>query len=104
MYAIVDIAGKQFRVQQDDKLYVPRLKAEVGDSLTFDRVLLVSDNGSVSVGTPVVEGATVEATVLNHVKADKVIVFKKKRRKGYRVKNGHRQPYTQISITGLTAA
>ncbi len=104
MYAIVDIAGKQFRVQQDDKLYVPRLKAEVGESITFDRVLLVADNDAVSVGTPVVDGATVEATVLNHVKADKVIVFKKKRRKGYRVKNGHRQPYTQISITGLRAA
>lgn len=102
MYAIVDIAGKQFRVQQDDKLYVPRLQAEVGDAITFDRVLLFADDGDVSIGAPVVEGASVGAKVLGHVKADKVIVFKKKRRKGYRVKNGHRQPYTQISITGLS--
>ena len=102
MYAIVDIAGKQYRVQADDMLYVPRLRAEVGDEVTFDRVLLVSDGDSVQVGTPVVDGATVEAKVLDHVKGDKVIVFKKKRRKGYRVKNGHRQPYTQISVTRVT--
>ena len=98
MYAIVDIAGKQYRVSANVKLYVPRLKAQIGDAITFDRVLLVADGESVQVGAPVVEGASVEATVLNHLKADKVIVFKKKRRKGYRVKNGHRQPYTQISV------
>lgn len=98
MYAIVDIAGKQFKVQENDRLFVPRLKADVGESVTFDRVLLVSDGDEVTVGTPAVEGASVTATVLDHVKGDKVVVFKKKRRKGYRVKRGHRQPYTQISI------
>lgn len=102
MYAIVEIAGKQFRVEKDAKMYVPRLKDEVGDSVTFDRVLLVSGDDGVSVGTPTVEGASVTATVLDHVKGDKIIVFKKKRRKGYRVKNGHRQPYTQIAIKALS--
>ncbi|MEM6286907.1 MAG: 50S ribosomal protein L21, partial [Bacteroidota bacterium] len=92
MYAIVEIGGKQFKVAKDDRLYVPRLQAEVGDAVTFDRVLLVSGDDGVSVGTPTVEGASVTATVLDHVKGDKIIVFKKKRRKGYRVKNGHRQP------------
>jgi large subunit ribosomal protein L21 len=101
MYAIVEIAGKQFKVEQDAKMYVPRLQAEVGDEITFDRVLLVSGD-SVSVGTPTVEGASVTAEVLDHVKGDKIIVFKKKRRKGYRVKNGHRQPYTRISIKTLS--
>ena len=100
MYAIVDISGKQFKVQQDTKLYVPRQKADVGDTLTFDRVLLVSGD-DVQVGAPTVSGASVTAKVLGHVQGDKVIVFKKKRRKGYRVKNGHRQPYTQISIDAL---
>ncbi|MFN3595699.1 MAG: 50S ribosomal protein L21 [Rubricoccaceae bacterium] len=102
MYAIVEIGGKQFKVQKDARLYVPRLKAEVGDTITLDRVLLVSGDGSVKVGAPVVDGASVSAEVLGHVKADKVIVFKKKRRKGYRVKNGHRQPYTQLAIGELT--
>ena len=102
MYAIVEIAGKQFRVEKDAKMYVPRLKDEVGDSVTFDRVLLVSGDSGVTVGQPSVKGATVAATVLGHVKGDKVIVFKKKRRKGYRVKNGHRQPYTQIKIGALS--
>ncbi|MEL6444204.1 MAG: 50S ribosomal protein L21 [Bacteroidota bacterium] len=101
MYAIVEIAGKQFKVEQDAKLYVPRLNAEIGDEVTFDRVLLTSGNG-VAVGTPTVEGASVTAEVLDHVKGDKIIVFKKKRRKGYRVKNGHRQPYTQIAIKALS--
>jgi large subunit ribosomal protein L21 len=100
MYAIVDISGKQFKVQADTKLYVPRQQAEVGDTLTFDRVLLVSGD-EVQVGTPTVSGASVSATVLDHVKGDKIVVFKKKRRKGYRVKNGHRQPYTQLSIDVL---
>ncbi|MEL7170512.1 MAG: 50S ribosomal protein L21, partial [Bacteroidota bacterium] len=89
------------KVEQDAKLYVPRLNAEIGDEVTFDRVLLTSGNG-VAVGTPTVEGASVTAEVLDHVKGDKIIVFKKKRRKGYRVKNGHRQPYTQIAIKALS--
>ena len=98
MYAIVDIAGKQFKVQENDRLFVPRLKADVGEQVTLDRVLLLSDGDDITVGTPAVSGATVTATVLDHVKGDKIVVFKKKRRKGFRVKNGHRQPYTQISI------
>ena len=102
MYAIVEIAGKQFKVAEGDRLYVPRLKDDVGADVTFDRVLLTSGDSGVSVGAPTVDGASVTAEVLGHVKGDKVIVFKKKRRKGYRVKNGHRQPYTQIKIGSLS--
>ncbi len=101
MYAVVEIAGKQFKVAPSEKLKVPRLKAEVGQEVKFDKVLLVSDNGSVKVGNPTVEGMKVEAKVLNHGKDEKVIVFKKKRRKGYRVKRGHRQGYTEIEITSV---
>lgn len=101
MYAVVEIAGKQFKVTPSEKLKVPRLKAEVGQEVKFDKVLLVSDNGSVKVGNPTVEGMKVEAKVLNHGKDEKVIVFKKKRRKGYRVKRGHRQRYTEIEITSV---
>ena len=102
MYAIVEIGGKQFKVAEGDRLYVPRLKDDVGADVTFDRVLLVSGDDGVTVGAPTVGGASVSAEVLDHVKGDKVIVFKKKRRKGYRVKNGHRQPYTHIKIGGLS--
>ncbi len=102
MYAIVEIGGKQFKVAEGDKVYVPRLKDEVGANVTFDRVLLTSGDAGVSVGAPTVDGASVAAEVLGHVKGDKVIVFKKKRRKGYRVKNGHRQPYTQVKIGSLS--
>lgn len=102
MYAIVNIAGKQFKVSSGQKLYVPRIQAEAGDIVSFEQVLLVSSEAGVAVGTPTVAGAAVEAEVLQHLKADKVIVFKKKRRKGYRVKNGHRQPYTQISVKSIT--
>lgn len=101
MYAIVEIGGKQFKVKQDQKLYVSRLDAEIGDTVSFDRVLLTSGDGVVKVGAPVVDGASVSAKVLDHVKGDKIIVFKKKRRKGYKVKNGHRQPYTQIAIDSV---
>lgn len=103
MYAIVEIQGQQFRVASDDKLFVNRLPGVVGDAVTFDRVLLLDDDGAVSVGTPTVDGVRVEAKILDHVKGDKVIVFKKKRRKGYRVKRGHRQQYTQIQVTGIHA-
>ncbi|PIQ60979.1 MAG: 50S ribosomal protein L21 [Bacteroidetes bacterium CG12_big_fil_rev_8_21_14_0_65_60_17] len=103
MYAIVEIAGKQYKVSQDDTLYIPRQSAETSSTLSFDKVLLVADGENVSVGTPTVEGASVNATVLDHVKADKVLVFKKKRRKRYKVKRGHRQPYTQIKVTALNA-
>ncbi|MDX1420878.1 MAG: 50S ribosomal protein L21 [Rubricoccaceae bacterium] len=102
MYAIVEIGGKQFKAEKDRKLYVPRLQAAVGDTVTVDRVLLVSGDGDVKVGAPTVDGASVTLEVLDHVKADKIIVFKKKRRKGYRVKNGHRQPYTQVAIADVS--
>ena len=101
MYAIVEIAGQQFKVEKERKLFVHRLEQAEGDSVSFDKVLLVENDGQVSVGTPLVKDATVTATVLKHVKGDKVIVFKKKRRKGYRVKNGHRQDYTQIQIESV---
>ncbi|MCB0718502.1 MAG: 50S ribosomal protein L21 [Bacteroidetes bacterium] len=103
MYAIVDIAGKQYKVSEKDKLYVPLQDADVNKSISFDNVLLVVDGETVTIGKPVVKGAKVKAKVLDHVKADKVIVFKKKRRKRYRVKKGHRQPYTQIEIDSITA-
>lgn len=98
MYAIVDIAGQQFKVEQGRWIYVHRLDAEVDASLDFNKVLLTDNNGVVKVGTPYVEGANVKVKVLDHLKGDKVIVFKKKRRKGYQKKNGHRQYLTKILI------
>ncbi|MFP4556932.1 MAG: 50S ribosomal protein L21 [Bacteroidales bacterium] len=103
MYAIVDIAGQQFKVQKDQKIYVHRLEAEEGTDMDFDKVLLVDDDGKVTIGSPTVENAKVTAKVLDHLKGDKVIVFKKKRRKGYKVKNGHRQQFTQIQIGEIVA-
>ena len=102
MYAIVNIKGQQVKVEEGVELYVNRIDAEQGDQLAFDEVLLVDNDGSVEVGTPHLK-AKVQATVLDHVKGDKVIVFKKKRRKGYRVKNGHRQQYTKIKIDSIQA-
>ncbi len=103
MYAIVEIKGKQFKVREQDKLYVPHLDdAQADESVTFDRVLLVGGQGEVHVGAPTVEGAQVQARVLGHVKADKVLVYKKKRRKRYRVTRGHRQQYTQIQVEALS--
>lgn len=102
MYAIVEVAGKQYKVAANQSLYVPRLNAEEDETLTLENVLLVSDGENIQVGTPNVEGASVQATVLGHVKGDKVIVFKKKRRKGYRVKNGHRQQYTHLKVNSLS--
>jgi len=101
MYAIVEIAGHQFKVSKDSKLFVNRLAGEEGSKVSFDRVLLLDDNGTITLGAPAIEGASVEATVLSHLKGDKVIVFKKKRRKGYKKKNGHRQSLTQIQIGGI---
>ncbi len=103
MYAIVEIAGQQFKVSKDQKVYVHRLEGKEGDAVTFAKVLLLDDNGTVTLGAPAIEGASVEAKVLQHLKGDKVIVFKKKRRKGYKKKNGHRQSLTQIVISGITA-
>ena len=104
MYAIVEIAGQQFKVSKDLKVYVNRLTNEEGSKVSFDKVLLLDDNGNVTLGAPAIEGASVEAKVLQHLKGDKVIVFKKKRRKGYKKRNGHRQYLTQIVIEGITAA
>jgi len=103
MYAIVEIAGQQFKVENSRKVYVHRLPDEVGAEVTFEKVLLVDNEGVITVGTPVVEGAKVNATVLSHLKGEKVIVFKKKRRKGYRKKNGHRQFFSQILINEIVA-
>ncbi|TKD65360.1 50S ribosomal protein L21 [Flavobacterium sp. ASW18X] len=104
MYAIVEMAGQQFKVAKDQKVYVHRLKTEEGEKVTFDRVLLLDDAGTVTVGAPVIEGAAVEAKVVKHLKGDKVIVFKKKRRKGYRKKNGHRQSLTEIVVENILAS
>jgi large subunit ribosomal protein L21 len=98
MFAIVEIAGHQYKVQKDQQIYVNRLQGAEGDSVSFDRVLLASDNENVVVGAPVIDGASVAATIEKHLKGDKVIVFKKKRRKGYAVKNGHRQYITAIKV------
>ena len=98
MYAIVEIAGQQFKVEKDQQIFVHRLDSKEGEKVTFDNVLLIETGGKVKVGAPNVSGAKVTAKVLEHLKGDKVIVFKKKRRKGYRVKNGHRQYLTKIEI------
>ena len=103
MYAIVDIAGQQFKVGKDRKLYVHRLEGEEGSSLSFDKILLVDNDGQVKVGAPVVEGATVKCKILKHLKDDKVLVFKKKRRTGYQKCNGHRQYLTQILVEEIVA-
>ena len=102
MYAIIEVADKQFKVSKDDTIFVPLLDAKEDASITIEDVLLISDNGSITVGEPVIKGAKVKAKVLEHVKADKVLVFKKKRRKRFKVKRGHRQPYTRIQISSLT--
>ncbi|MFK7937503.1 MAG: 50S ribosomal protein L21 [Saprospiraceae bacterium] len=100
MFAIVTIAGQQFKVEEGQEIFVHRLEAKEGDSVSFDQVNLVDDNGSLSVGKPVLD-AKVTATVLGHQKGDKVIIFKKKRRKGYRKKNGHRQSFTKIKVDSI---
>lgn len=101
MYAIVEIAGQQFKVEKDQKLFVHRLEGEEGASLSFDKVLLVDNDGKVQVGTPTIQDAKINVKILKHLKGDKVIVFKKKRRKGYAVKNGHRQYLTQIQVESI---
>ena len=104
MYAIVEIAGQQFKVAKDQKVYVHRLAEEEGEKVSFDNVLLLADGDKVTIGAPAIEGAQVGAKVLRHLKGDKVIVFKKKRRKGYREKNGHRQALTEILIESIVAS
>ena len=102
MYAIVNIAGKQFKVTQDQFVYTPKLEGDEGASVEFNEVLLLDNEGKVDVGAPLVKGAKVAGRILGHVKGDKVIVFKKKRRKGYKVKNGHRQEFTKVLIEGIS--
>ena len=105
MYAVVEIGGHQYRVSEGDVLFVDRQHEEEGNALTFDRVFLINDgDGNINIGKPTVEGASIEATLLDNVKADKVIVFKKKRRKGYKVKRGHRQPMSQIEINEISTS
>ena len=102
MYAIVEIAGQQFKVAKDQKVFVNRLQEKEGSNVDFDNILLI-DDGKITIGAPAIKGAVITAKVLNHLKGDKVIVFKKKRRKGYRVKNGHRQFLTEIQIESILA-
>jgi large subunit ribosomal protein L21 len=101
MYAIVEIAGQQFKVEQGKKIFVHRLEAEEGKDIEFDQVLLIEDEGNITIGEPTVKDAVVVGTVLDHMRGDKVIVFKKKRKKGYRIKNGHRQNLTQVEIVSI---
>ncbi|MDN3668656.1 50S ribosomal protein L21 [Echinicola jeungdonensis] len=101
MYAIVNIAGKQFKVTKDQYVYAPKLQGDIDASVEFDEVLLAENDGTVSVGAPTVDGAKVSGKILDHVKGDKVIVFKKKRRKGYKKKNGHRQEFTKLLIEDI---
>ncbi len=103
MYAIVNIAGQQFKVEKNQEIYVHRLQEKEGAKVSFDQVMLIEDKGKVTVGAPVIDGAAISAKVLAHVKGDKVIVFKKKRRKGYQKLNGHRQSFTKIQIEGIAA-
>ena len=104
MYAIVEIAGQQFKVAKDQKLFVHRLQDKEGSKVSFDKVYLLDDGKKVTVGAPAISGAAVEAKVVGHIKGDKIIVFKKKRRKGYRVKNGHRQPLTELIVEKIIAS
>ena len=104
MYAIVEIAGQQFKVVKDQKVFVHRLATEEGKAVSFDNVLLIGDGNNITVGAPAIDGAQVGAKVLKHLKGDKVIVFKKKRRKGYRKKNGHRQALSEIIIESIVAS
>jgi large subunit ribosomal protein L21 len=104
MYAIVEIAGQQFKVEKDQKLFVHRLDSKEGSKVTFDNVLLLASGDKISVGAPAIDGAQVGVKVLKHFKGNKVIVFKKKRRKGYRVKNGHRQALTEIQVENILAS
>ncbi|QWX83291.1 50S ribosomal protein L21 [Cellulophaga sp. HaHaR_3_176] len=104
MYAIVEIAGQQFKVAKDQKVYVHRLQNEEGSKVTFDNVLLLEDGSNITIGAPAIDGAAVEAKVIKHLKGDKVIVFKKKRRKGYKVKNGHRQYLTELVIESIVSS
>jgi len=101
MYAIVEIAGQQFKVEEGKKIFVHRLEVEEGNTMDFDKVLLIDNEGSITIGEPTIKDAVVEGKILDHMRGDKVIVFKKKRKKGYRIKNGHRQNFTQLEIVSI---
>jgi large subunit ribosomal protein L21 len=101
MYAIVDIAGQQYKVAKDQYVYAPKMEGETGTAVSFDKVLLMDNGTGIEVGSPIIKGAKVSGKILEHVKGDKVIIFKKKRRKGYAVKNGHRQQYTKVQIESI---
>ena len=101
MYAIVDIAGKQFKVAKDQYIYAPKMEGQAGTAVSFDKVLLTDNGGSIEVGAPTVKGVKVSGKILEHVKGDKVIVFKKKRRKGYAKRNGHREQFTKVQIESI---
>ena len=103
MYAIVEISGQQFKVSKDQKLFVHRLEDKKGSNVSFKRVLLIDDGKEIKVGSPTINGVSVNAKIINHLKDDKVIVFKKKRRKGYQRKNGHRQWFTEIEFGTIKA-
>ncbi len=103
MYAVIETGGKQYRVQEGDEFRVEKLDGQVGDNIVFDKVLVVSDDNGVKVGKPVIEGAKVEAEILDNGKAKKVIAFKYKPKKGYRKKKGHRQPFTKVKINSINA-
>ena len=103
MYVIVDIQGQQFKVQQDQKLFVHRINADQGAEVEFEKVMLVDNGGAITVGSPVIEGAKVVVEILSHVKGDKVLIFKKKRRKGYRKLNGHRQQFSEVRVKEIIA-
>ena len=102
MYAIVEIAGQQFKVNKDQKIFIHRQTGEIGDKLSFDRVFLIENGKDIKIGAPVVDGALVKASIVSHLRGDKVLVFKKKRRKSYQKLNGHRQDFTQIMIEDIT--
>jgi len=103
MYAIVEIAGQQFKVEKGREIFTHRLEGDADAALVFDKVLLVDSEGNVQIGAPTIAGASVKGTILEHLKGEKVIVFKKKRRKGYRKKNGHRQLLTKVRIDDILA-
>ena len=104
MYAIVEISGQQFKVAKDQKIFVHRLEEKEGSNVSFEKVLLIDDGKDIKIGSPTINGACVDAKIVNHLKGDKVVVFKKKRRKGYRVKNGHRQYLSEIQISNISSS
>jgi large subunit ribosomal protein L21 len=103
MYAIVEIAGQQFKVEKNDEIFVHRLEGEPGTKIVFDQVLLLDNDGKISVGKPLVDGVTISGSIVDHVRGDKVVIFKKKRRKGYEKESGHRQDFSKVLIENISA-